>query len=50
LILFVIGGIAPLLLQIGNLSPVLLAASGVEIFFRNFLTGVVVVILLGRRM
>lgn len=50
LILFVIGGIAPLLLQIGNLPPMLLAASGVEIFFQNFLTGVVVVLLLGRKM
>lgn len=50
LILFVIGGIVPLLLQIGNLPPVLLVASGVEIFFQNFLTGVVVVLLLGRKM
>ncbi len=50
LILFVIGGIVPLLLQIGNLPPVLLASSGVEIFFQNFLTGMVVVLLLGRKM
>lgn len=47
-VLFVVGGVLPLLLQTGSLPPLLLAASGVEIFFQNFLTGVVAALLLGR--
>lgn len=41
LMLFWIGGIAPLLLQVSTLPLILLAASVVEIFFQNFLTGMV---------
>jgi hypothetical protein len=47
LVLFVIGGIIPLLLQLGTLPLSLLAASGIEIFFQNFLTGAVAALLLG---
>ena len=47
LILFMVGGVAPLLLQAGTLPTVLLVASAVEIFFQNFLAGVVAAILLG---
>ncbi len=39
--LFWIGGIAPLLLQVSTLPLILLAARAVEIFFQNFLTGMV---------
>lgn len=39
--LFWIGGVAPLLLQAGSLPAILLVASGVEIFFQNFFTGLV---------
>jgi hypothetical protein len=39
--LFWIGGIVPLCLQAGTLPFSLLLASGVEIFFQNFLAGVV---------
>jgi hypothetical protein len=46
-LLFAIGGIVPLIWQIGSLPLFLLAASAVEIFFQNFLTGVVAVQLLG---
>jgi hypothetical protein len=46
-LLFAIGGIIPLLLQIGSLPLFLLAASAVEIFFQNFLTGAVAAMLLG---
>jgi len=46
-LLFAIGGIIPLILQIGTLPIFLLAASAVEIFFQNFLTGVVAASLLG---
>ena len=46
-LLFAIGGIIPLLLQIDTLPIFLLAASAVEIFFQNFLTGVVSAMLLG---
>ncbi len=46
-LLFTIGGIVPLVLQIGSLPPLLLAASSVEIFFQNFLTGAVSARLLG---
>jgi hypothetical protein len=40
-VLFAIGGLVPLTLQVGSLPLVLLGASAVEIFFQNFLTGVV---------
>lgn len=48
MVLFVIGGVVPLLMQAGALPPVLLAASAAEIFFQNFLTGAVAAALLGR--
>ena len=41
LILFAIGGLMPLTLQVGVLPLFLLAASAVEIFFQNFSTGFV---------
>jgi hypothetical protein len=44
---FVIGGIIPLLGMIGTLPLLLIIASGIEIFFQNFLTGVVCALLLG---
>ncbi len=47
IILFVIGGVVPLLHQVNILPLFLLVASAWEIFFQNFLTGVVVAILLG---
>lgn len=47
LILFAIGGLVPLTMQIGSLPFFLLAASAVEIFFQNFLTGVVSARLIG---
>ena len=46
-LLFAIGGIIPLIWQIGTLPLFLLVASGVEIFFQNFLTGVVAARLMG---
>ncbi len=46
LILFVIGGVVPLLLNTA-LPDLLRFASAIEIFFQNFLTGVVAVALLG---
>ena len=46
-LLFAIGGIIPLLLEIGSLPIFLLAASAVEIFFQNFFTGVVTAMSLG---
>lgn len=46
-LLFTIGGIIPLLWQIGTLPFFLLAASGVEIFFQNFLVGAVAARLMG---
>lgn len=46
IILFVIGGVVPLLLNTA-LPDLLRFASAIEIFFQNFLTGVVAVILLG---
>jgi hypothetical protein len=46
-LLFAVGGIVPLILQIGMLPLFLLAASAVEIFFQNFLTGVVAALLMG---
>lgn len=48
LILFAVGGLAPLLMQVRGLPLVLLAASAVEIFFQNYSTGVVSLYLLGR--
>lgn len=48
ILLFAIGGIVPLLYQVGALPPFLLIASGVEIFFQNFSTGVVAALLLGQ--
>lgn len=45
LMLFWIGGVVPLLLQVNALPLLLLAASGVEIFFQNFLTGAVAALL-----
>jgi hypothetical protein len=48
LVLFIVGGVAPLLFQVTNLPLVLLLASAVEIFLQNFLTGVVTAILLRR--
>ncbi len=46
-LLFAIGGIVPLVLQISSLPLLLLAASAVEIFLQNFLTGVSAAWLLG---
>lgn len=48
LILFAVGGLAPLLMQVNALPLILLAASAVEIFFQNYLTGIVTARLLGR--
>jgi hypothetical protein len=46
-LLFAIGGIVPLVLQVSSLPLLLLAASAVEIFLQNFLTGAVAARLLG---
>ena len=46
-LLFAIGGIVPLVLQVSSLPLLLLAASAVEIFLQNFLTGVVAAGLMG---
>jgi hypothetical protein len=46
-LLFAVGGIFPVVLQISRLPFFLLAASTVEIFCQNFLTGVVSASLLG---
>jgi hypothetical protein len=48
-LLFAVGGIVPLVLQISTLPLFLLAASAVEIFFQNFLTGIVAAGLMGVR-
>ncbi|MGE5138726.1 MAG: hypothetical protein ACM3JD_04630, partial [Rudaea sp.] len=48
LLLFAAGGVVPLLLEVGTLPDVLLAASAVEIFFQNLSTGIVAGLLLGR--
>lgn len=48
LILFAIGGLVPLTMQVGTLPFILLAASAVEIFFQNFSVGVVTARLLGQ--
>ena len=42
--LFIIGGLNPMLQQIGNLPAVLIAASTVEMFFQNFFCGLVTAI------
>jgi hypothetical protein len=42
LMLFTIGGLVPLTMQVGVLPLVILAASVVEIFFQNFSTGAAV--------
>jgi len=41
MILFAVGGVAPLLMQVKALPFVLLAASAVEIFCQNYFTGIV---------
>lgn len=46
-LLFAIGGIIPLIWQIGTLPLFLLVASALEIFFQNFLTGMVAARLMG---
>ena len=46
-LLFAVGGIVPLVLQISSLPLFLLAASVVEIFLQNFLTGAVAAWLMG---
>jgi hypothetical protein len=46
-LLFAIGGIVPLVLQVSSLPALLLLASAVEIFLQNFLTGVVAAGLMG---
>ncbi len=46
-LLFAIGGIIPLMWQISSLPLFLLFVSGIEIFFQNFLTGVVAAWLMG---
>lgn len=48
LILFAVGGLVPLAMQVSSLPFYLLAASAVEIFFQNFSTGVLSAHLLGR--
>jgi len=50
LILFTVGGITPLLVQVGSLPSVVLAASSIEIFCQNFFTGVVVARLMSSHM
>ncbi len=47
IILFAVGGVAPLFMQINALPIVLVSASAVEIFFQNFLTGIVSTRLMG---
>lgn len=46
-LLFAIGGLVPLILQLGSLPLFLLVASAIEIFFQNFLTGAVAAWLMG---
>ena len=45
--LFVIGGIVPLIMQVGTLPSAFLLASGIEIFFQNFSTGLIAALMLG---
>jgi hypothetical protein len=47
MILFMVGGVAPLLFQVNTLPPALLIASAVEIFLQNLSTGAVTAVLLG---
>lgn len=47
-LLFIVGGLLPLLTQTAAMPPLLLVASGVEIFFQNFLAGAVAGLLLQR--
>lgn len=47
LVLFAIGGLLPLWMQVGRLPGFLLLASGIEIFLQNFLTGAVTAAILG---
>lgn len=49
MILFAIGGIIPLCMQVGMLPAKMLIASGIEIFFQNFLTGAVAAVMLGHK-
>ncbi len=48
IVLFTVGGLAPLLMDVGILPLPLLVASAVEIFFQNFCTGLVTARLLGK--
>jgi hypothetical protein len=48
IILFAVGGLAPLLMNVGILPWVVLAGSAVEIFCQNFSAGVVTARLIGR--
>jgi hypothetical protein len=48
LVIFSIGGLVPLTMQVDTLPLILLAASAVEIFFQNFTTGAVTALLLGQ--
>jgi hypothetical protein len=48
-VLFIIGGVAPLLQQVGALPTFLLLASGWEIFFQNVSLALVITWLLGRK-
>lgn len=50
LILFVVGGVTPLLVQVGSLPSVVLAVSSVEIFCQNFFTGIVAARLMSSHM
>jgi hypothetical protein len=47
-LLFIVGGVAPLLLQARTLPLFLLLASGWEILFQNVITGAVTALLVGR--
>lgn len=47
-LLFFVGGLLPLFTQTAAMPPLLLVASGVEIFFQNFLAGAVAGLLLQR--
>lgn len=49
-VLFAVGGIMPLLFQVGSLPVLLLAASGIEILCQNFSTGVVAALILGTQL
>lgn len=49
LTVFLIGGVMPLVQQVGTLPSTLVIASLIEIFFQNFLTGVVLALLIEYR-